>query len=41
MVIIFLTKQSFSRKLKESLGSRKWIAEADSGKSKWMNKAFL
>jgi len=32
MVIIFLTKQSFSTEFKEPLGSRKWIAKAVIGR---------
>ena len=41
MVIIFLTKQSFSIEFKEALGSQKWIAKVDTDKQKWMKKAFL
>ena len=32
MVIIFLTKQSFSTEFNESLGSRKWIAKVVIGR---------
>jgi len=34
MAIIFLIKQSFSTEFKEPLGSQKWIARVDIGKSK-------
>ena len=41
MAITLPIKLSFLIEFKEPLGSKKWIAKVDTGKSKWMKKAFL
>ena len=41
MAITFPIKLSFLIEFKQPLGSQKWIAKVDIGKSRWMKKAFL